>query len=373
MTARRVAVVALAAVAAGCPSARPRPVASGSDKPTGDETRLNREYEELQDDILTSYERDDAPDLGSGMIDPRIGALRIGAGPDDVYGPGDQARRWPLEVDRLIRPEVRSKHLEIQLAQDQTAGWMADELSWRIVLCGRTAVVPLRITALYALDGDRWVEVFEHMSFGWTPTPIDATLPRAIRTEVASGDLRDVLSGALSRSLFHVPHDPAVAAQTGGALVLGPDIADEWHGAHVLEAKLPAGTLEDRRVGLVGRHPDTATVAYWIGNYIANIPARAGFAAGKVRMRVTHVFEKRWFAARDGLPIEGKSCGLDDNQARDPARRTEVDEHCRWMLVQSHMSQPISDDELTRLVFGTALISARPLKLDCTGTAQPGR
>jgi len=90
-----------------------------------------------------------------------------------------------------------------------------------------------------------------------------------------------------------------------------------------------------------------------------------------VRMRITHVFEKRWFAARDGLPIEGKSCGLDDNQARDPVRRGEVDEHCRWMLVQSHLSQPISDDELTRLVFGTALISARPLKLDCTGTAQP--
>jgi hypothetical protein len=84
-------------------------------------------------------------------------------------------------------------------------------------------------------------------------------------------------------------------------------------------------------------------------------------------MRVTHVFEKRWFAARDGLPVDGKSCGLDDNQARDPARRKDVKEHCRWMLVQTHMSQPITDDELTRLVFGTSLVSIKPLRLDCAG------
>jgi hypothetical protein len=366
-----IAVAALAPIVAGCPAAPPRPIAPTSDKPGGDDTRLNRQYDELTDDILTSYDRDDAPELGTTMIDPRIGALRIGAGPDDVYAPGDPASRWPLEVDRLSRPEVRSKHLETQIALDQSAGWMSDELSWRIKLCGRTAVIPLRITALYAQDGDRWTTVFEHMSFGWTPRPTD-TAPRAIKTEVASGDLRDALSGVLARGLFHVPHDPAVTAQTGGAMVLGPDIADEWHGAHVLEARLPAGTLEDRRVGLVGRNPETATIAYWVGLYNATIPARPGFPAGVVKMRVTHVFEKRWFAARDGELIEGKSCGLDDSQARDPVHRKDVDEHCRWMVVHSHMSQPISDDELTRLVFGTALISARPLRLDCSGTVQPG-
>jgi hypothetical protein len=369
VTRRRRWLLALG-LAAGCASAPPRPITAVPDKPTGDETRLTRQYDELTDDILTSYDRDDAPELGTGMIDPRIGALRIGAGPDDVYPAGDPSSRWPLEVDRLTRPEVRSKHLEVQISLDQTAGWMADELSWRIKLCGRTAVIPLRITALYAQDGDRWVAVFEHLSFGWAPTPGTAEA-RPIKTEVASGDLRDELSGVLARGAFRVPHDPSVAAQSGGALVLGPDLADEWHGPHVLDARLPAGTLEDRRVGLVGRHPETATVAYWIGSYSASIPARPGVPAGKVRMRVTHVFEKRWFAARDAQPVEGKSCGLDDAQARDPARRGEVAEHCRWMLVQSHMSQPISDDELTRLVFGTALISSRPLQLDCTGTARP--
>jgi hypothetical protein len=368
----RGALIGLAALAAGCPGPPPRPATGASERPSRDEElRLTHQYDELQDDVLSSYDRDEPLELGTGMIDPRIGALRIGPGPDDVYPAGASASRWPLEVDRLTRPEVRSKRLEIQISLDQTAGWMSDELSWRIRLCARTVVIPLRITALYARDGDRWVTVFEHLSFARPPAPGDAPPPRPIKTEVASGDLRDELSGVLARSLFHKPHDPQVAAQTGGALVLGPGIADEWHDARVLEAELPAGTLEDRRVGLVGRHADTATVAYWVGNYNATVPAHPGVpgvpgvSGSKVGMRVTHVFEKRWFA--DGQPVDGKSCGLDDNQARDANRRKDVNDHCRWMLVQTHMSRPITDDELTRLMFGTALISIKPLKLDCAG------
>jgi len=37
------------------------------------------------------------------------------------------------------------------------------------------------------------------------------------------------------------------------------------------------------------------------------------------------------------------------------------------MLVQPPMSQPITDDKLARLVFGTALVSIKPLRLDCAG------
>lgn len=366
---RRRALIGLAALVAGCPGPPPRSTAGAGERLSrDDELRLTHQYDELQDDILSSYDRDEPPELGSGMIDARIGALRIGPGPDDVYPAGASASRWPLVVDRRTRPEVRSKRLEIQISLDQTAGWMSDELSWRLRLCGRTAVIPLRITALYARDGDRWVTVFEHLSFARPPAPGDAPPPRPIKTEVVSGDLRDELSGVLARSVFRKPHDPAVAAQTGGALVLGPGITDEWHDASVLDAELPAGTLEDRRVGLVGRHADTATVAYWVGNYNASVPAHPGgpgVPGGKVGMRVTHVFEKRWFA--DGQPVDGKSCGLDDSQARDANRRKDVHDHCRWMLVQTHMSRPITDDELIRLVFGTAPVSTAPLELDCTG------
>lgn len=359
-------IAVLAWLVAGCPSPPSKPVVPPSDPAGSSEdeaTRLARLVGELQDDILTSYDRDEPPELDSGMIDRRVGTARIGPGPGDVYIADDLARapsRWPLDLDRSTRTQVRSKRLEIQIAADRTAAWMADELSWRIEMCGRTAVIPLRITALYAHDGDRWVPVFEHLSFGFPPTPLEAPLPKAIKTAVLSGDLKDELSGILWRGLFRAPHDPLVAAQDPTALVLGPDAGDEWHAAHVLEARLPDGKLEDRRVGTVGRSPGKATVAYWVGNYIANIPARPGGPAGKVRMRVTHVFEKRRPAMRDGKGNDVRSC------AEDPATKTQPAD-CRWLLVQSHMSQPITDDELTRQVFGTALISPKPLELDCSG------
>jgi hypothetical protein len=370
---KRLAAVLLPVVA-GCSGAA-KPVASSPETVAvreDDATRLARLFGELQDDILTSYERDEPPDFDTGMIDPRIGTARIGAGPGDLYVAGDLAHapsRWPLDVDRAIRTEVRSKHLEIQIAADQTAAWMADELSWRIDACGRTAVIPLRITALYAHDGDRWVPVFEHLSYGWPLTPLPTPLPRPVSTEVASDGLAAALLGVVDRGLVRAPHDPSAAATDPGALVLGPGASDEWHGARVLAAQLPAGKLEDRRIGLVGRRPRDPTIAYWIGNYLADAAPRPGAAAGKVGLRISLIFERRSPPGPDGKP--GRPCAAD---ARASDRATTA---CPWVLVQSQLSQPITDDELAKQIFGDALISAKPLTVDCSDGSgrrvSPGR
>jgi hypothetical protein len=350
---------------AGCssgvkPSVLPPGTTTGRED---DSAHLARLYTELQDDILSSYERDEPANPDTAMVDARIGTARIGAGPGDIYIAGDLARaprRWPLEVESAMRTDVRSKHLEIQIAADQTAAWMSDELSWRIEICGRTAVVPLRITALYAHDGDRWVPVVEHLSYGFAPPPRNTPLASPIETEVSSGDLETALAGLVDRGLLRTPRDPAGLAQDAAALVLGPDIGDEWHGGQTVVARIPPGKLEARRVGLVGRSPGAPTVAYWVGTYLADVPARAG--AASVRMRVSFVFEKRAFT-RDGAAGDPKVCFAD--RARSRADGSE----CRWTLVQSHMSQPISDDELARDVFGGALTSSAPLALDCIGGA----
>ncbi|HEY0477436.1 MAG TPA: hypothetical protein VGD37_07915 [Kofleriaceae bacterium] len=356
------ALVVAAGLAAGCPGAPSRPAPAASDSATrDDETRLTRQYNELQDDIFTSYDRDEPPELGTRMIDARIGAARIGAGPSDVHL-GDLSHapsRWPLDVGRSIRTEVRSKSLELHIALDQTAGWMADEVSWRIDICGRSAVIPLRITALYAQDGDRWVPVVEHLSFGASAVQGAPPLSAPIKAGVVSAALRDQLLDVVTRALLRTPHDPgAIAGQSQGGLVLGPDAADEWHGARVLDARLPPGKFGDPRIGVIGRTPATATVAYWIGPY-----AVAGAPAGAA-LRATHVFEKRWFDTPGGLPSATRSCHLEDKDAR-TGRAAEVAAHCRWMLVQSHLSQPIGDDELAGLVFGSARLSSSPLKLVC--------
>jgi hypothetical protein len=327
---------------------------------------------ELQDDVLTSYERDEPPDVETGMIPVEIGGARIGVGPGDVLIAAELERapsRWPLRVEADLPTAVRSKRLETHLAQDLSAAWVFDELSWRISMCGRTAVIPLRMTMLYARDGDRWVPIFEHMSFGHSPAPRrDGQLygTRIASKVVATSDIVDQLSAVMSPVLSLGANRNAGLATGPEAMLLGPDISAEWHGLDVLGAQLvpgPAKVVEDRRIGLVGRGTATATIAYWIGNVVANLPARPGVAAGKVRLRTTFVFEHRRVqqAIVDGKP-------RDPRHVSPPCVQDDPD--CRWILVQGHVSQPIGDQELATHVFGTALLSSslesgEPLSVTC--------
>lgn len=376
--------LALAALAlAGCPSRRPPPVALPDEASSLSDRDLRlRIRAELEDQILTSYERDEPPDTETAMLDPRVGPARIGVGPGDVLvGPElvNAPSRWPLDVDPRLTTEARSKRLEVHLAQDGTAAWASDEISWRIHMCDRTAAIPLRMTALFAREGDRWVQVFEHLSFGRVPAPPLDGKPRGaeIRTAVVSSDLVDELSGALARGQFRAARDPLAVSTGPEAMILGPDMNDEWHSADVLASTLPALGLraEDRRVGTVGRTAGEATVAYWVGNFVAALPARPGIPAGKARLRGTFVFERRRMVKSEpGQPAprgEERSC------AEKPAE-------CRWVLVQGHVSQPIDDGpdpsgarhdlvDLTSLVFGTALESPKPLWVTCDDGSPPAR
>jgi SnoaL-like domain len=333
-------VIVLAALAA-CPGAKkagptvlPDPVSAGERDARTDLVA------ELQDDLLKAYERDEPPETVNGLLMPEIGAARIGVGPGDVLIAGELARapsRWPLDVDASTRAIARSKRMEIHVSKDQLAAWVFDEISWRIQMCGRTAVIPMRLTALYSRDGDRWVPVFEHLSFARTPMPTRAgqKQPRQITTAIASRDLVDDLSRVLAPVLRR-GIDPKSASISHGAEItlLGPDLAAEWHGAEVSGANLVAGVepmkLED---GVVGRGTiGQATIAYWVGNITADLPARPGIPAGKGHFRGTFVFERRAGA---------------------------------WVLVQGHVSHAIEDAELASAIFGTALLSPKPLSISC--------
>jgi hypothetical protein len=373
---KRALAVVVAIVASGCPQRqeKTRPVLADP-VASNDGNLVASIIAELQDDVLTSYERDEPPDIETGMIPMDIGGARIGVGPGDVLIAEQLERapsRWPLRIARDTRGRVdttvRSKRLETHLARDLSAAWVFDELSWRIPMCDRVAVIPLRITMLYARDGDRWVPIFEHMSFGHTPAPHPEGLygVRIPSKSVASSDFVDELSSAVSPVLSQQAKPTRVA--TGPeAMLLGPDVEAEWHGLDVLGAKLAAGpmkTVEDRRIGYIGRTLEQATVAYWVGNVVADLPARAGVAGGKTRMRTTFVFERRRVISQNDSrteaerkKLEAQSCGVNPTD-------------CQWVLVQGHVSEPIGDSELAAFVFGTALLSpnlesGEPLALTC--------
>ena len=376
---RAAALIALGVLAA-CPAKPTRQATPLPDQvATVDRDRRIAIIAELKSEILTSYERDEPPTIESSMISPKIGTLRIGVGPGDVLVNAELERapsRWPLDVTSATPTVVRSKRLEVHLAQDASAAWASDEVSWRIEACGRVAVIPLRMTALYARDGDRWVLVFEHLSFGREPAPVrDGTLRgRTLKDARIDPDIHDdlsrVLAPVLSRSIAKAPH---VIATGPDALIIGPDQDDEWQGPEVVRARVAAGNLraEDRRVGVVGRRLETASIGYWVGNFVADLPARPGVAAGKVRLRGTFVFEKRRRATADAASQKTpEPCSVKlskDEEEKNP---------CRWVVVQGHVSQSIDDGpdpdprkrdyvDLGSHVFGTSLISPKPLELTC--------
>jgi hypothetical protein len=367
---------ALLCMLAACGGPPRTAVKPAGDLPTADtdQQRRQRMLAELEDDIRASYDRDEEPDTDTQRIDPRVGPSRIGVGPSDVLF-GDQIKshpavRWPLDVTAGTPTAVRSKHLDVHLASDRSvsAAWVADELSWRVTMCGRTAVIPLRFSALYAHDGDRWVEVFEHLSFGDTPHATPELVGSRVRTSVSSRPLADDLSRTLSPLLYResdripnvVATDPHHLAdddveQPAPTFLLGPDPDSEWHGADDLSrVQLVDGKLDpdDRRIGFVGPSLDTATIAYWVGNFVATIGDRPGMKGGRVRLRGTFVFEKRPRCKADGCPRVGTvDCSTDAS--------------CHWVIAAGHVSQPIDDADLAQRVFGTALLSIDPLQITC--------
>jgi hypothetical protein len=366
----------LLVLAIGCGGPAATPTKPTSDLATADTDlqRRQRMLGELEDDIRASYDRDDAPDTETLRIDPRVGPSRIGVGPTDVlYGDDIKTHpvvRWPLDVAPGTPTVARSKHLDVHLASDRgvSAAWMADELSWRVTLCGRTAVIPLRITALYAHDGDRWVEVFEHLSFGDVPHATPELVGTRMKSAVSSRALADDLSRSLTPLLYRetdrlktvLALDPTRAIeedveQPAPTFLLAPDPDGEWHGTEdISRAQIVDGVLnpDDRRIGIVGGSLDTATIAYWVGDFIATLPDRPGVKGGRARLRGTFVFEKR-------PPCKNGVC------PRAGAVDCSTDHSCHWVIAQGHVSQPIDDDELAQRVFGTALLSVSPLRLTC--------
>jgi hypothetical protein len=97
-----------------------------------DDSRRKRLVAELADDILSSYERDDLPELDTSLIPPSVGPARVGVGPGDVLV-GEEVRqrassRWPLYLGSTVGTEVRSKNLDIHLSRDKlvSAAWLSD-------------------------------------------------------------------------------------------------------------------------------------------------------------------------------------------------------------------------------------------------------
>lgn len=328
MTARTMALVVVAAASCGSPPRRtPPPLADQVG--TGAREQGVQAREELRAEILDAYQRDEPPELNLALL-PEVGPARIGAGPGDflVDRELDNAgSRWPLTLDAETPSEARSKVLQLHAAADGSAAWMFDEVSWRITVCERVLVIPLRVTALYARDGDRWVYAVEHVSWGAPASLAEPVLGRNVPSSAATSELATALEAAISPLLAN-PIPPSTSyASAGEAVLIGPTWGQEWHGAEIAGQALSAGPLavEDARVGVIGRDATRATVAYWVGNLRSTQRPQA-------RLRSTFVLERRLG---------------------------------QWVVVQGHVSAPIDDEHLAAMTLGSAKEQLNPLRAKC--------
>jgi SnoaL-like domain len=343
---RRAVALLLGCALWGCggPTRRPAPPLADQ-AASGDGDPQQALLSELQSDVLDAYERDEPPELDTSVI-PVVGSARIGVGPGDVLVEQEldnASSRWPLMIGANTTTAVRSKRLEIHLAADQSAAWMSDEVSWRIEICGRTLVIPLRLTALFARDGDRWVLALEHLSTGVDVDKLEGRPGRSIPPAQASPTVAAAVATAVGQAL-QVPAPASPLLSTGPESVLiGPGWSQEWHGADLTGQRLVSGTLRvaetlvgsalqrERRIGVVGRSVDSATVAFWVGNLLATTADGVS-----QQLRGSFVLERR---------------------------------HDQWVVVQGHVSVAVDDETLAQSAVGSALIKLNPLTARCDDAA----
>ena len=284
---------------------------------------------ELEADIIDSYLRNDAPPPPMRQIDPTVGGARIGVGPADLvigFQLSASQRHWPLQVPAPGRAEMLSKRLEVHIAADSAVGWASDELSWRITVCGRRVVVPLRYTALFAREGERWLPVIEHLSYADMPGAGGADRGEpAVPLEPAMSQRALALALDAAAAPLWAEKRPIEATISIDTIAIGPELWNELHGEQVRTTPLLTGRVEilDRRAAAIGTRGALPTVAYWVGTLRTGPDAPV--------LRASLVFERS----------------------------------DRWRIVQAHVSRPIDDLELARAVFGSALTSEAPLAIDC--------
>jgi hypothetical protein len=241
-------------------------------------------------------------------------------------------RRWPLG-----NGWARSKMLELHMNEDASVAWAFDEVSWRLQVCGRSAVVPLRFTSIYLRDGERWVPVVEHVSYaqpvsqlverGMAGAPLEGHMappevgvPIEIVVERVLGARSD---GDDRASLFATGADP---------LVLWPDPAQELRGAALASGPSLGASFDASRVQIEG---------YRIGV--------AGGAGGSAA-------DTAWWAGTIKLTARHVGAGDTEGSADVRLRATLVliRKGEQWQVAQAHVSAPIRDQDLATELFGTA-------------------
>lgn len=331
-------LVALAVGAAGCPrGSKPDTTVPNRVDTTQDKGQTRKDLErDLEATVLENYQQINLGNMETyGDTLARRGIVLFGVGPSDVV-----VGRAPSNVKDFFRhpyadrgAQVLSKNLEVHVSADNSVGWIYDEVSLRVPYLRRQASIPIRLTAVFVRNIDRWEMVLEHSSYA---LPVHDLLdaargkklepPTSIDTSYAKRGpgprLRDIVL-----RLHNGTIDPRRKLASDDTLVLLPDPDLELRGkadkeqmflAKVFSKYNPAEvTFDDYRI----RVAKTGTVA-WI-SAIVRVKTIINDEPTSLLLRGTYVLENR--------KLKG------------------------WEVVQTHVSAPIEEDMLSERIFGEVL------------------
>jgi ketosteroid isomerase-like protein len=368
---------------AGCGSTRSRAVET-TPAPPPDDVNLFELRRELEAAVLDNYLQ-----LGLGnmeaygdIIDTDDAVTLIGLGPDDVHlgdlseactgaiastapevvmqrrrACGRTSDRLPFRIGSPCLPDtdpdqpclgVLSKNLSARVSRDGTTAWVVDELSYRIPYRGRQAAMPLRYTAVFVRDLERWDLVQEHLSY---PMPTRLTRELAAAGQLAT-PARMERHGA--PGLWELVHQHLAQGKAGRARSNILAAAQNASEDRVLLLHNPSG----ERSGADLYTGPNLLDAFGAGTQIEARDIRVFFAPGD---RVA------WLAANLDVATEHES-----KPVLVRMRITAVlerDQAAVWQLMHAHVSVPIRKEQLAARVFGAGLT---PSSTDPTSSQEHG-
>lgn len=254
----------------------------------------------------------------------------VGVTPRDVVvGVNPAALQKDRRLYRHRKLRILSKNLDVHLSEDGSVGWVYDEVSYRVEYMGREASIPIRSTALYVRDVERWQLVAEHLSYGLPISDLVSLVARgdlkagtALKTKHgASRKLSASLAGLVGRFLNGTASEPVVLDDEETLLLL-PSSEQEFHGLDAMNASALSesfGAVSTIAVKGFRVQLSSSKRVAWL---VANLSVRSDLNGDEivVPLRGSFVFERR----------------------RDKG----------WKLAQAHVSAPLPEKELSARVFG---------------------
>ena len=362
----------LVAGAAGCGN-RNRPAVSKPSRPDVPDDRLEDRTElrrDLETTVLENYLQLTVRNMeayADGTARDREITI-LGTGPGDVVtGVGAAAscggggRMCKITDDRLplrdelgcsassLCPTVHSKNLELHLSQDGSVAWILDELSYRLPYQEREAAIPLRFTAVFVRDADRWLMVMEHLSY---PLPTEMILELAAAGELASPRALPPAQESAVRARLLVRHVLRRLNANAEALRYLARVA-----AKKSERLGEAWVYDDRALLWPAPRQEYHAAAFYEAPSLADSLGsgmRVTIPAGEVRLSLSESGNVAWLAANvraTGAGAGGKEPVTIGMRAT-AVFEIEADD---WNLMQLHVSVPITPAQLEARALGPGL------------------